>query len=138
MAAPTAAENPNLDLEKTASPYKIDSHLVDDPKKQLSPSTSLEHHHDSKDESKTDLRLDHSNRASTTDTDLDIEKAGADIASDGEGQEKAGPKPESEEEEPEYPSNKKLIPIVLSLYLSFFLVALVYPSCIPFRQPLLI
>ena len=108
MAAPTAAEDPNLDLDKTASPYKIDSHLVDDPKKQQPP-TSLDQQHDSRDESKTDRNLDHSNRASSTDTDLDVEKAGADIASDGEGQAKAGPQTESEEE-PEYPSNKKLIP----------------------------
>lgn len=130
MAAPTAAEDPNLDLEKTASPYKIDSHLVDDREKQQPPSPSLDQHHDSKDESKTDRKLDHSNRASTTDTDPDIEKAGADLASDGEGQEKAGPQTEAEEEQP-YPTNKKLIPIVCSLYLSFFLVALVCPSCIP-------
>lgn len=32
------------------------------------------------------------------------------------------------EEEPVYPSNKKLIPIMGSLYLSFFLIALVRPS----------
>ena len=135
MAAPTAPENPNLDLGKTASPYQINSHLVDNPEKQP-PSTSPSHPLDSKDQSKTDRGLDQSNRAST-DTDLDLEKAGAEKASDGEGLEGVGPQTESEAE-PEYPSNKKLIPIIGSLYFSFFLVALVRPSWSPFRQPLLI
>lgn len=123
MAAPTAAENPNLDLEKTASPYKTEHHLFDDPQ------------HDRKDESKTDHKSGHSGRASTSDTDLDIEKAGGAATADGKEQEDAGSQTESPEEEPEYPSNKKLIPIIASLYFSFFLVALVCSSCILLVRP---
>ena len=87
------AENPNLDLEKTAS------HVLP---------PALE---------KTDSKpiVDSSSEHASISTDP--EKGARDPP--------AGPQTVHGNEEPEYPSTKKLIPIVGSLYMAFFLVALV-------------
>ena len=92
-----AAENPNLDLEKHTSNV-VPSSLE---KKQSKP------------------QITHTSSDPPSSANTDIEKSTADKKTD-EPQHYV-----DEEEEPEYPSTKKLIPIIGSVYLAFFLIALV-------------
>lgn len=98
-----AAENPNLDLVKTASNI-IEPDIL-------------------KKESRSEIR-ETSSEPSSTKTDTEKEEVKQEKKNDEQPQTVFG------DEEPEYPTKKKLIPIITSLYLAFFLVALVrsYPS----------
>ena len=107
---PTPAENANLDLEKRVSNDAIvkkisNAHIAD---------SSSDH-------------------ASTS----DAEKSNVSDIEKGKEEKKDGPQTAygNDEDDYEYPSNKKLVPIMGGLYLAFFLVALVcFHSPIPKMQ----